>query len=148
MSCYKLPESCCHEIEALLAKLWRGVKEGERKLHWLKWDKMVSSGKAFLAYVGGGNSLLGKVSKSRYFPRCSILDSKAGFSPSYACRSILSAKDIIQQGHRWRIRDGSKVRVWKDNWLADNSGLSIKILVRSIGEEAMVKELIDQDLQR
>ncbi|MCI86172.1 ribonuclease H protein, partial [Trifolium medium] len=40
MSCYKLPEAICHEIEAMIAKFWWGSKNGERKVHWLSWDKM------------------------------------------------------------------------------------------------------------
>lgn len=33
MSCYKLPEGCCDAIKALLAKIWWGAKNGERKIH-------------------------------------------------------------------------------------------------------------------
>lgn len=33
MSCYKLPEGCCHAIEGMLAKFWWGSDETCRKVH-------------------------------------------------------------------------------------------------------------------
>lgn len=43
MSCYKLPEGCCKDIESMLAKFWWGSKEGERKIHWMSWERMSKS---------------------------------------------------------------------------------------------------------
>lgn len=33
MSCYKILESCCKEIESMLTKFWWGSKDGEREVH-------------------------------------------------------------------------------------------------------------------
>ncbi|XP_058725614.1 uncharacterized protein LOC131596896 [Vicia villosa] len=64
MSCYKLPESTCHEIETLLAKLWWGSRNGERKVHWLSWDKMARAkgvrGLGFRGVSDFNTSFLGK----------------------------------------------------------------------------------------
>lgn len=35
MSCYKLLEGVYHEIEALLAKFWWGLKNRDMKIYWL-----------------------------------------------------------------------------------------------------------------
>lgn len=35
MSCYKLPESVCQELEGILANFWLGSKNKERKVHWM-----------------------------------------------------------------------------------------------------------------
>ncbi|MCI52147.1 reverse transcriptase-like protein, partial [Trifolium medium] len=35
MSCYKLPDGCCDEIERMIARFWWGSQEGSRKMHWL-----------------------------------------------------------------------------------------------------------------
>lgn len=35
MSCYRLPDNCCKEIENILAKFWWGSNEGEKKIHWM-----------------------------------------------------------------------------------------------------------------
>lgn len=34
MSCYKIPEGICHELESLCANFWWGSKNGEQKIHW------------------------------------------------------------------------------------------------------------------
>ncbi|XP_058761624.1 uncharacterized mitochondrial protein AtMg00310-like [Vicia villosa] len=110
MSCYKLPETVCKEIESMLAKFWWGSKEGERKVHWLRWEKMVTAkgaggmgfkgisefntsllGKQYWRLLTVQDSLLGKVLKSRYFPKGTIEDSKVCVNSSSAWRNILSA---------------------------------------------------------
>jgi hypothetical protein len=35
MSCYKIPEGCCNNIESMLSKFWWGSSENQRKVHWL-----------------------------------------------------------------------------------------------------------------
>lgn len=40
MSFFKLPKEVCKDIEGLMARFWWGAKNGERKLHWMSWDKM------------------------------------------------------------------------------------------------------------
>jgi len=37
MTCFKIPDGCCKEIEAMLANFWWGSKEGRQKMHWLSW---------------------------------------------------------------------------------------------------------------
>ena len=38
MSCFKLPEGLCDEIEALIWKIFWGQKGEQRKIHWKKWE--------------------------------------------------------------------------------------------------------------
>ena len=63
------------------------------------------------------SSLFSKVFKSKYFPRCSILDANPNKNGSYAWRSILSARDLITKGSVWRVGSGVGVRIWGDRWL-------------------------------
>ncbi|XP_058749287.1 uncharacterized protein LOC131622279 [Vicia villosa] len=162
MSCYRLPSGVCDEIESLLAKFWWGAKNGERKLHWLSWDKLASSkgsggmgfrgisnfntsllGKHFWRLLKVDNSLFARVFKSRYYPNCSIKEAALGYNPSYAWRSILSAKDCVCTGSSWRIGTGSKVSVWKDNWVPGfTRGLPL-IPNSLVGREAVVSDLIN-----
>ncbi|XP_058776202.1 uncharacterized protein LOC131650515 [Vicia villosa] len=165
MSCYKLPETTCHEIETLLAKFWWGSRDGERKVHWLSWEKLARAkgvgGLGFRGVSGFNTSLLGKhywrlmcddqslvsrVFKGRYYPRSSIEESSTGYAPSYAWRSILSARELIHKGSRWRIGDGERVRIWQDRWIPDVAGFKLLETVRLLDKEAKFKELIDKDL--
>lgn len=64
MSFYRFPETICHEIEFMIAKFWWGLVEGERKVHWLSWEKMArakgAGGMGFRGVSEFNLSLLGK----------------------------------------------------------------------------------------
>ena len=45
------------------------------------------------------------------------MEAKESRMGSYAWRSILVGRDVIQRGARWRVGDGKKIRIWQDNWL-------------------------------
>ena len=40
MSCFKLPLTLCHEIEALIRNFWWGQRGNQRKIHWSKWKSL------------------------------------------------------------------------------------------------------------
>ena len=56
--------------------------------------------------------LLYKVFKARFFPNSSIMESANSRMGSYAWKSILRGRDIIQRGTLWRIGSGGKKNIW------------------------------------
>ena len=86
-------------------------------MHWLSWDKMARAkcergmgfcgisefnisllGKHYWRLLNGENTLLGKIFERRYCSRCSIIEeSTIDYAPSYAWRSVLSARDLIRK---------------------------------------------------
>ena len=40
MNCFLLPKSWCNDVDGLRAKYWWGQTKNERKIHWVKWDKL------------------------------------------------------------------------------------------------------------
>ena len=40
MSCFKLPDSLCKELGAMISRFWWGQKKEERKISWIAWDKL------------------------------------------------------------------------------------------------------------
>ncbi|XP_058763625.1 uncharacterized protein LOC131637081 [Vicia villosa] len=149
----------------LVAMFWWGSRNEEKKIHWMSWKKLACAkgegglgfrgfkefntsllGKTYWRLLNDGESLLGRVLKGRYFPRGSIDDNYVAYAPSYAWRSIISARELILQGSRWRIGNGKKVRILKDSWISSNSGFRIIGSTRGINENASVQELIDPDL--
>ena len=167
MSCYKLPEGCCNEIEGLLARFWWGAKEGERKIHWMSWERLSKAkikegmgfrgisdfnkallGKHCWRLLTGEDTLMGKIFKSRYHPRGSFLDAKLGFSPSYAWRTIMSARELIMKGSKWRIGYGEKVRIWHDNWIPSKGSTIVQSRTGTLQQDAYVSALIDQDTKQ
>ena len=57
------------------------------------------------------NSLVHNVLKVKYFATNSFLEAQLGNRPSYAWRSIVAAKEIIEKGSRW---NRERVHIWKD----------------------------------
>jgi hypothetical protein len=88
---------------------------------------------------------MGKIFKGRYFPRGKFLDAFTGYHPSYAWRSILSARDIVQKGAAWVIGNGRRVRIWKDKWVSPQFNSALCNPVRVLHEDATVNELFVAD---
>jgi hypothetical protein len=48
--------------------------------------------------VQNPKSLTARILKAKYYPNSSFIDASLGTRPSFAWRSILSAKDLLHQG--------------------------------------------------
>lgn len=68
--------------------------------------------------VQNETSLMHQVYKAKYFPNSNFFDAHLGPNLSYAWRGIWETKEILLRGDRWRIGDGSRVRIWQDNWVS------------------------------
>ena len=89
------------------------------------------------------NSLFFRVFKACFFPRCSILEAKESSSASYAWKSILKGRDVIQKGATWRVGDGKMIKIWGDNWLPSLSSAKITTPVLFGQENSSVEVLIN-----
>ena len=63
------------------------------------------------------NSLLYRVPKGKYFPRCDFVQATLSNNPSYTWRSILAAQSLVHESMRRRIGNGNDIRIWGDKWL-------------------------------
>ena len=133
MSCFKLPKGLIKELEVMIKKIWWGNCSGSRKTHWVKWDRLCEAKEvggmgfkeiekfndALLAkqvwqLINNSNSLCHRVFKARFFPDCSILEARVSIVDSYAWKSLLGARDVIQQWMIWRVGNGKSVRIKGD----------------------------------
>ena len=72
-------------------------------------------------------------------------DSRGG---SYAWRSILKGRDVIQRGSRWRVGDGKSINIWQHKWIPrKNSSLVASYPIESM-ENCSVAVLIDENERR
>ena len=72
-------------------------------------------------------------------------DSRGG---SYAWRSILKGRDVIQRGARWRVRDGKSINIWQHRWIPrKTSSLVVSYPIESM-ENCSVAVLIDESERR
>ena len=131
MSCFKLPDSLCKDLSAMMSNFWWGQKEKERKLTWVAWEKLCmlkeegemgfrdlkAFNLALLAKQGwriqqNPQSLVHRVFKAKYFTGSSFRVAQLGKSPSYAWRSIMAAKEVVVKGSRWIISNRESVNIW------------------------------------
>lgn len=136
MSCFKLTKKSCENLTKAMADFWWNSLEHKRKIHWLSWTKLClakeqgglgfkdiqSFNQALLAkqawrILSSPESLFAKLFKSRYFDQGDFLSAKNGSRPSYAWRSIQFGKELLSQGLRKHLGDGSSVLVWTDAWI-------------------------------
>ena len=91
------------------------------------------------------DSLFYKFFKAKFFPNGSIFDAKEK-NGSYAWRSILKGREVIMRGMRWRIGDGSAVRIYHDRWLPGIDSVRVISPISDSNSEALVSTLIDHEL--
>jgi len=91
------------------------------------------------------DSLITRCYKAKYFPFIDVLQAPIGANPSYTWRSLHSSIPIILQGSCWRIGNGEKVNIWRDNWLPLQN--KFKLLTPAPPQPTIshVKDLLDRD---
>ncbi|KAG6687414.1 hypothetical protein I3842_11G070100 [Carya illinoinensis] len=133
MSCFKLPESLCKELENMMTKFWWGQRKEENKIRWVSWSKMCATkqneGKGFKdlhsfnmallekqawKIMNETSSLLHRIYKSKYFLNSSIQEAQLGNAPSYAWRGIWESIRLLMKGCKWRVGDGESINIWTD----------------------------------
>ncbi|KAK3211830.1 hypothetical protein Dsin_016536 [Dipteronia sinensis] len=106
------------------------------KIHWCSWKKLCNSktdgglgfrdleifNRALLAkqcwrILKSPDSLATRTLKGCYFPNCNFLEATKKYSGFYLWNSLMWGKGILEKGIRWRVGNGSSIRVYKDNWL-------------------------------
>ena len=91
------------------------------------------------------NSLVHRIFKAKYFAKNTFLEAELGRWPSYAWRSIMAAREIVERGSRWAIGNKEKVSIWDDWWLPTLEAFKVVSPKPSQPEAKVVAELIDMD---
>lgn len=68
----------------------------------------------------GPKSLCFRVLKGRYFPNEDFWSSGCPRSASYTWRSLMFGKKLLHKGLLWRVGDGKKISLTRDNWIPDS----------------------------
>jgi hypothetical protein len=82
--------------------------------------------------------------QAKYYTNATFLEAHLGMRPSYARRSILHARAVLEEGLIWRVANGERISVWRDKWLPIPSTFKVQSPVNLLSDDAQVFELIDQ----
>ena len=91
------------------------------------------------------NSLFHHVFQAKYFAGRSFLDAQIGKRPSYAWRSIMAAKSMVEDGICWSIGNGESVLIWKDKWIPKPDTYKITTPINPLLYNEKVSTLIDKE---
>jgi hypothetical protein len=151
----------------MLPKFWWGSNDERRKIRWMSWVKLSKAkmdggmgfrgmsefnktlpGKHCWRLVTGDASLLEKIFRSRYYPNGNFMNANEGYQLSYAWRSILSARDLVDKGGVWKIGNGRNVGIWKDKWMPEMRCIESRRSNCILFDDAYVSDLIDEDTKQ
>ena len=140
ISCFKLPNRLCQDLETMIRKFWSGHEQNLNKVSWVRWKTLChpkgSGGMGFWELRKFNDALLGKqvwrllqdpssqfhrVFKAKFFLNGTILDANPRKRGSYAWQSILKARDVILKGAVWRVGDGKSINIWNQQWLLEEN---------------------------
>ncbi|WJX28105.1 hypothetical protein P8452_16861 [Trifolium repens] len=143
---------------------WGSNKTSGRGINWLRWEKLTMrkerGGMGFRHMYGFNLAMLGKqgwklltnhdtiltqVFKAKYYPKEGFLGAKLGHNPSYVWRSIHASQVVVKRGLRWRIGNGTNVRIWNQPWLRNDKQPIITTEAVEGMENSTVSELIDHE---
>jgi len=88
-------------------------------------------------------SLMAHIFKSRYFPWSNISRARTGYTPSYAWRSLLHARDLVENGAQWVVGNGRSIQIFKDNWVIGLHPTKLHWPAGELDHDAVVEELMD-----
>ena len=91
------------------------------------------------------DSLVYRVLKAKYFPKCDFINASMVNNLSFTWRSILAAQNLVRFGMRWRIRNGVQVNVWGDKWLSTPTTFQVSLPRLFLHADTWVCELINKE---
>jgi hypothetical protein len=136
MIMFKLPVTLCEELEQLIRYFWWGEERGQRKMHWVAWEKLLQPkrqgglgfrdlrkfNQALLAreswrLLQFPDSLYVRVLDAKYYPNGELVDTVFLGEASPMWRAIEYGLELLKKGIIWRISSRMKVNIWRDPWI-------------------------------
>lgn len=101
--------------------------------------------KQFWSLIQKPDSMVFRILKAKYFRRKEIRQADLGYKPSYLWRSLLAARELVEEGIAWRIGNGKTVDIWQDRWIGVEKYARTRSLRKEGWQEMKVADLIDEE---
>lgn len=60
-------------------------------------------------------------------------------------KRISTARELIEEGSKWRVKNGAQIKVWRNKWLTTQSSYQVQTSINLLHENIRVKELFTED---
>ncbi|KAK2640890.1 hypothetical protein Ddye_022653 [Dipteronia dyeriana] len=157
---FQHPKGLTAEIQRLSVRFWWWGNENKRKIHWGTWKNLckvkTDGGLGFYDLENFNRSLLAKQGwriiknldsltsrtlKGCYFPNSSLLAAGKTCVGSFIWNSLIWGKGILDKGLRWRLGNGTSIRIYKDKWVSRPNTFKI-LSPPSLGVDTAVDRLL------
>ncbi|KAL4331235.1 hypothetical protein AHAS_Ahas13G0479800 [Arachis hypogaea] len=81
-----------------------------------------------------------KILQAVYYPKGSFWEAQVGKNSSWIWKSILHGRELLRRKGKWSVGNGSKINIWRDNWIAEVG----KVLGNGRQDSQKVEELIEE----
>ncbi|KAL8548930.1 hypothetical protein ACS0TY_007984 [Phlomoides rotata] len=161
MSNFELSFTLIDELHVMLNSYWWGSGTDVRKgIKWTTWEKLCEHksnggmgfrnlhvfnaamlGKWCWKLVSQLEALVSRALKAKYFLHIGILDTVVGNNPSMVWRGIHPTISLVRRSCRWKIGDGTSIRVWGIPWLNREADFYVRTPIIEGLESLLVSDL-------
>jgi hypothetical protein len=132
--------------DANVQKILVGRGGGQRKVHWLTWEKLLKPksmgetgfrdmclfNQALLArqawrLIQFPESMCAQLLKAKYYPRGELIDTMFPADVSASWRGVMHGLDLLKKGIIWRVNTGTKKQIWRDPWIPRPSSFKLSL---------------------
>lgn len=147
MSCYKLPQGLCDQIQSLLTRFWWDTAQDKRSMSWIFWKKMAGpkklGGLSFKDIPRFNDVLLAKLSwRILKNPTCMLSISSSNKKILHDWKSVLIGRDLLIKHLGWTVGSGISISLWNDPWLSSTDQLRPYGPAPEVHKDLMVSDLM------
>lgn len=95
--------------------------------------------------VTNPGSLVASILREKYCKTGNLMTECVKGQFSLLWRSLMAVRKVLELGTRWRVGDGSKIKIWSDKWLPTQGTFQVQSPNKQLPMEATMKELIKDD---
>ncbi|XP_020412737.1 uncharacterized protein LOC109947231 [Prunus persica] len=140
MQTAKLPQALCDDLDKSSKSFLWGSSENHHKTHLVKWDTVclpkrlgglgikkaalmnqAMLSKASWRIVAGDSGLWAAMLRKKYLKGSCCFDAYADNCTlaSSSWKGLIYGAAILNNGLKWRVGDGTRVKFWTDTWIGD-----------------------------
>ena len=141
-SCFRVPDTVCDKLDAIIRAFWWAYDLGTRKLHFINWNEVCTPesegglglkrfelmnqamlAKQFWRIAHNPQSLLARTLKVKYFPKGFTHDCSPKPHNSWIWRNIIKSETIKLKEGKWWIGRGSYIPITHKDWFSQLTNL-------------------------